>query len=153
MRSTIRPNYLIRSDFFNGHLGPNSYWRRAVVDMPLRVRARFVQTIESYLAALEQEVSCRIANDFVSVDAFIVMRRETSAVRTVLALMEFASGLDLPDDVFGHPSIALLVQLANDLISWTNVSPFFAFSTPGDAQERRTGYLLLQWRTIQRTDI
>lgn len=92
--------------------------------MPVRVQKRFVDTIASYLVAVEDEIKLRTTDGFesISVKEFIDLRRETSAVRTVLALMEFAIGLDLPDEVVEHPTLVGLVELANDQISWANVS-------------------------------
>lgn len=53
--------------------------------------------------------------------AFIEMRRDLSAMRPVWALCEFSLGIDLPNSVMEHPSILKLSELANDVVSWTNV--------------------------------
>lgn len=45
-----------------------------------------------------------------------------SGCKITWPLIEYAAKLDLPDEVFDHPDIRELEDMANDLIAWPNVS-------------------------------
>jgi alpha-muurolene/germacrene-A/gamma-muurolene synthase len=49
-------------------------------------------------------------------------------LRPVWALCEFSLGIDLPDYVMEHPLIVKLSELANDVVSWTNVRSYLRYT-------------------------
>ena len=53
---------------------------------------------------------------------YIAVRRDTSACKPSWALIEYANGLDLPDEVMEHQTIQSLDEAANDFVTWSNVS-------------------------------
>jgi hypothetical protein len=64
----------------------------------------------------------RVAGVIPDLEDYIIVRRDTSNSKAFWALIEYASGLDLPDEVMEHPIIESLGEAANDLITWANVS-------------------------------
>ena len=71
------------------------------------------------------------------IEEYITGRRDTSGCKPSWAMIEYANGLDLPDEVMEHRTIQSLEDAANDLVSWSNVSIYsrlltfvlFSFST------------------------
>ena len=80
---------------------------------------------------------------------YIIVRRDTSGCKPCWALIEYASGLDLPDEVMEHPIIQSLDEATNDLVTWSNVSILAkTIHFPPIAHSRRfLGYLFVQSRT------
>ena len=60
---------------------------------------------------------------------YIVMRRNTSCVKVCWTLIEYANGLDLPDEVMEHRIIQNLDEATNDLVTWSNVSVYTGLFT------------------------
>jgi len=83
---------------------------------------RFIATSETYLNAVVEEVEDRVHNRIRPVQDYLRMRRDTCGARPTLTLFEF--GLNLPNEVVGHPTLISLTQDAVDLIILVNVSPF-----------------------------
>ena len=54
-------------------------------------------------------------------DAYIVLRRDTSGCKPCWVLIEFVNGLDLPDSVMEHEAVQTLGEATNDVVSWSNV--------------------------------
>ena len=54
-------------------------------------------------------------------ETYMVLRRDTSGCKPCFALIEYAAGIDLPDEVACHPVIRILEESANACISWSNV--------------------------------
>lgn len=54
-------------------------------------------------------------------ESYITLRRDTSGCKPCWALIEYANGLDIPDDVMAHEAIETLGEAANDLVTWSNV--------------------------------
>ena len=61
-------------------------------------------------------------NKVLDVESYIILRRETSALRPSFVLIELAAGIDLPDMVVEHPVVKSMEVAINDWVSWTNVS-------------------------------
>jgi hypothetical protein len=88
---------------------------------------RFQETTELYFNALCVQARDRGADHVPTLEEYIITRRDGSACKQCWALVEFAMGLNLPDEVMQHPIIVELGEAANDLVTWSNVS---AFSRP-----------------------
>jgi len=79
----------------------------------------------------------RAAGIVPDLEDYIVMRRDNSGCRPCWVLIEYANGLDLPDEVMEHQIIQSLDETANDVVTWSNVSIWtslfnflwFSFST------------------------
>jgi len=54
-------------------------------------------------------------------DSYIRFRRDASGCNPCFTLIEYANGLNLPDEVFEDPIIRTLQETANDIVSWSNV--------------------------------
>ena len=83
---------------------------------------RFVETVGSYLDGTVRQAAYRDDDVIPSVDSYIALRRETSALRPCFVFVEFAARIDLPDEVYYHPVLSSMELAANDWVSWTNVS-------------------------------
>ena len=83
---------------------------------------RFVETVGSYLDGTVRQAVYRDDDVIPSVDSYIALRRETSALRPCFVFVEFAARIDLPDEVYYHPVLSSMELAANDWVSWTNVS-------------------------------
>lgn len=75
--------------------------------------------MEAYFDAQCQEVDSKEVPDL---DSYIGFRRDTSGCKPFFALIEYANGLDLPDEVFEDPTVCMLQETVNDIVSWSNVN-------------------------------
>ena len=57
-------------------------------------------------------------------ETYMVLRRDTSGCKPCWACIEYANGLDIPDEVMGHETIEIMGEATNDIVSWSNVSTF-----------------------------
>ena len=57
-------------------------------------------------------------------EPYIRFRRNASGCKPCFALIEYANGLNLPDEVLQDPIVCKLQEIANDIISWSNVGFF-----------------------------
>ena len=81
---------------------------------------RFFEAMEAYFDAQCQEADSKEVPDL---DSYIRFRRDASGCKPCFVLIEYANGLNLPDEVFEEPIIRTLQETANDIVSWSNVSP------------------------------
>lgn len=103
------------------------WWLRMLKTVGPRCRRRFVDTLELYFKAIMQQAADRAAKRVPELEAYISLRRDTSGCKTGFSLIEYAAGIDLPDEVVEHPVIQSLLDATNDSVSWANVSPSHAF--------------------------
>lgn len=75
------------------------------------------------------EAELRERGEVLDVEPFIALRRENSAVRLCLDLIEYCWGIDLPDEVFEDEAFTEIYWAAVDLICWANVSRRHYFMT------------------------
>jgi hypothetical protein len=75
-----------------------------------------------FFQAVAQQTLDRSLGDMLDLETYIALRRDTSGCKPVFVLMEYAAGIDLPDEVADHPIIRDLNEAANDLVTWSNVS-------------------------------
>lgn len=75
-----------------------------------------------FFRAVRQQALDRTYDDIPDLESYIALRRDTSGCKPCFALIEFAGGYDLPDVVVEHPSIQILQDATNDLVTWSNVS-------------------------------
>jgi len=75
-----------------------------------------------FFQAVTQQSLDRARGDILDIESYISLRRDTSGCKPVFVLMEYAAGIDLPDEVADHPVIRDLNEATNDLVTWSNVS-------------------------------
>jgi len=98
---------------------------------------RFIHTMDLFFKAVAIQARDRAAGVVPGLEDYIVMRRDTSSCKICWTLIEYANGLDLPDEVVEHRTIQNLDEATNDLVTWSNVSIdagsftslWFSFST------------------------
>lgn len=100
---------------------------------------RFVDSSDLYTQAILQQTVNRSVDEVPTVDEFIELRRDTSAVKMVFgkllasifnllsnvesphtAVLEYSLGLDLPEEVHNDPIVAELSLAGNDILTWAN---------------------------------
>lgn len=107
-----------------------------------RCKQRFMSTLDTYFQSIMQQAADRASNNIPELEEYIALRRDTSGCRTGFALIEYATHIDLPDEVAEHPILLDLLDATNDIIrsvhtflhkhtgfnskpsSWINVSNF-----------------------------
>ncbi|TBU50447.1 terpenoid synthase [Dichomitus squalens] len=81
---------------------------------------RFIETMDLFFRAVAQQARDRARGDVPSLEEYIALRMDTSGCKPCFALIEYAAGIDLPDEVMAHPAIRALEEAANSHISWSN---------------------------------
>ncbi|KAI1797175.1 terpenoid synthase [Ganoderma leucocontextum] len=81
---------------------------------------RFIETMDLFFRAVAQQARDRARGDVPSLEEYIALRADTSGCKPCFALIEYAAGIDLPDEVVAHPVIRALEDAANAHISWSN---------------------------------
>lgn len=97
------------------------------------MKERFIHTFDLFFQAITQQAGDRDDGAIPDLESYIELRRDTSGCKPCWALIEYANGLDIPDDVMAHEVLEELGEAANDLVTWSNVSHillsyFFSFS-------------------------
>lgn len=85
------------------------------------MQQRFMSNFDMYFQAVAVQAADRQANATPDLESYITLRRDTSGCKPCWALIEFAYGLDIPDDVMEHSVLRDLGEAANDLVAWSNV--------------------------------
>ena len=80
---------------------------------------RFFAAMEAYFDSQCQDVDSKQTP---SLDSYICYRRDAGGCKPCFALIEYANGLNLPDKVFEDPTVRMLQETANDVVSWSNVN-------------------------------
>lgn len=101
----------------------HSYWKRLTKDGSPGAQQRFMSTMDLFFQAITIQAKDRREGVIPDLDSYIGVRRDTSGCKPCWALIEYANGLDLPDEVMDHPVVKALGEAANDLVTWSNVSP------------------------------
>lgn len=113
----------------------NSFWERACETASEGTQRRFIETTQLYVDAICRQVVNRRHDEIPTIETFVKLRRDTSAVKLVFALVEYSLNLDLPDEVFEDPMIQSLEEGANDILTWANdMYSFNVEQSKGDTQ-------------------
>jgi hypothetical protein len=103
----------------------NSFWERINSSCPSeRARRRFIYGTKALLDACLQQVLNRDIEEMPSIEEFIRLRRNTSAVWQFTPLVEYCMGLDLPDKVMESDFMQKIGVYSNDIMTWSNVRRF-----------------------------
>jgi hypothetical protein len=95
-------------------------WRVPRAVMPEAWRDRFVDAVRHHLGGTLVEAESKADGHRPGVDAYVRLRRATSAAYVAHVLTEFAVRTPLPDAVHGHPAVQAYSTAGNDLLSWFN---------------------------------
>ena len=79
--------------------------------------------MQTFFQAMHQQVFYRADGIIPDIETYIEMRCDMSSCKPVFDLVKYSLDLELPDNVIEHPIIVALNQGANDLVTWSNVSP------------------------------
>ena len=90
------------------------------------MKERFIHTFDLFFLAITQQAGDRSEGMIPDLESYIELRRDTSGCKPCWALIEYANGLDIPDDVMAHEVVEELGEAANDLVTWSNVSVLFS---------------------------
>ncbi|KAI0749320.1 terpenoid synthase [Daedaleopsis nitida] len=104
-----------------------SFFSRFRQDAGPRCTRRFVDTMGLFFQAITQQARDRARGDIPSFEEYVALRWDTSGCKPCFALIEYAAGMDLPDEVAYHPVIQNLENAANACISWSN--DLFSYNT------------------------
>lgn len=99
-----------------------SFWGRLIPTASEGMKRRFIHTFDLFFIAVTQQAEDRTASVIPDLESYISLRRDTSGCKPCWALIEYANGLDIPDEVMEHEVIATLDEASNDLVTWSNVS-------------------------------
>ncbi|KAJ7258173.1 isoprenoid synthase domain-containing protein [Mycena rebaudengoi] len=125
--------------------GPEPKFRfaRMLKDIYKRIRSnanesccrRFSAACEQYTQASVSQTMYRIDGGLPTVDEFIILRRDTSAVKLLFAFVEYAMDLNIPDAVHDEMRLASVVEAAMDICAWNNdLCSFNNEQSHGDTQ-------------------
>jgi hypothetical protein len=90
------------------------------------MKERFIHTFDLFFQAITQQAGDRAEDIIPDLESYIELRRDTSGCKPCWALIEYANGLDIPDEVMAHEVLEVLGEAANDLVTWSNVSVLFS---------------------------
>jgi len=96
------------------------YWTRFIAEGSPGSQKRFVHTMDLFFKGVTVQARDRAAGIIPDLEDYVVVRRDTSGCKPCWALIEYANGLDLPDEVMEHPIIQSLDEATNDLVTWSN---------------------------------
>ncbi|KAF4601753.1 terpene cyclase [Pleurotus pulmonarius] len=94
------------------------FWANAILIATPTAQIRFIDSCQTYLDALIQEVEDRAKGRIRSLEDYFEVRRGTVGVEPSFAIGELY--LNIPQEVVDHPVIAKLREIAVDLITIAN---------------------------------
>ncbi|KAH7911694.1 isoprenoid synthase domain-containing protein [Hygrophoropsis aurantiaca] len=97
-----------------------SFWLRFIRKAGPRCQRRFLEVFDMFFQAITQQSVDRTCGMIPDLESYISLRRDTSGCKPVFVLMEYAAGIDLPNEVADHPIIQDLNEATNDLVTWSN---------------------------------
>ena len=87
-----------------------------------RFRARFIEHCSSFMNSILPETDNRIKDKVMTLEDYIIHRRENGAVRPCFDLLEYVLNIDMPNEVFEDQVFMRIYFAAIDAISCANVS-------------------------------
>ncbi|KAH7334074.1 isoprenoid synthase domain-containing protein [Rhizoctonia solani] len=81
---------------------------------------RTIEAIDFYTQAVLQQKVNRADDRVPTIEEYIQLRRDTSAMRIAFVGIEYAQGLTLPQEVHDDPIIMELALAGNDILTWAN---------------------------------
>ncbi|KAI4215131.1 MAG: hypothetical protein LQ351_002446 [Letrouitia transgressa] len=96
----------------------DSVWHRITSSVGLQ--QRFYKAMTSYSRGALEHVDRESQEKIPSIQEQLATRRRSSGVTPLFALVEYAHGLDLPDEIFEHRSIKEIERIGTDLVLLQN---------------------------------
>lgn len=84
------------------------------------MQKRFTDATYEYVMAVKNQCGNRQSSVCPSIEEYVRLRRDTSAIKVTYACIEYCLNIDVPDHAFFHPSLAALQEAGNDILSWAN---------------------------------
>ncbi|KAG2031498.1 isoprenoid synthase domain-containing protein [Suillus americanus] len=81
---------------------------------------RFIHTMDLFFIAVAKQADDRANERVPDLKSYITVRRDTSCCKPCFVLIEYAAGIDLPDEIMSHPVMIAVEDAANDIIAWSN---------------------------------
>ncbi|KAJ0427021.1 terpene synthase metal binding domain protein [Aspergillus carlsbadensis] len=94
----------------------NSVWERVVKASPVGTQRRFAQAMHDYCMGSLAQVQNASTKTYPSIEEMLEIRRQSSGVAPLFALVEYAHKLDIPEDVFETKSIQEIDRIGVDLV-------------------------------------
>ncbi|KAL9037990.1 MAG: hypothetical protein Q9214_005462, partial [Letrouitia sp. 1 TL-2023] len=98
----------------------DSVWHRIVKTSSIGVQRRFYKAMTSYSKGALEHVDRESHAKIPSIEEQLATRRRSSGVTPLFALVEYAHGLDLSDEIFEHRSIKEIERIGTDLVLLQN---------------------------------
>jgi hypothetical protein len=98
----------------------HDFWTRFCATSTPSMQKRFTETTYEYVMAVKNQVGNRQSSVCPSIEEYVSLRRDTSAIKVTYACIEYCLNIDCPDEAFYHPSLAALQEAGNDILSWAN---------------------------------
>ncbi|HEY8532607.1 MAG TPA: terpene synthase [Micromonospora sp.] len=95
-------------------------WRAPRQRMSARWRSRFLDAVAHHFDGILTEAANKADGHHPGVAEYIELRRATSAAYVSYTLIEFATGVSVPDAIYHHPVVREISAIGNDLLSWFN---------------------------------
>lgn len=95
-------------------------WRVPNRRMPPSWRSRFADAAAHHFDGVLVEATNKAGGRRPGVGEYVELRRATSAAYVSYTLMEFTTGVPVPDAVYHHPAVREFSATGNDLLSWFN---------------------------------
>ena len=117
-------------------------------------RQRFVDTFDHYLDATVREAENRERGAILGLSDYLELRRGNGGAYNAYAMIECMLSIDLKPEVFHHPALWNLTNIAGDMLFTANVSPESNWASRLVPTNLTTvqGYLQLQqgtsWRSL-----
>ncbi|CAE6511776.1 unnamed protein product [Rhizoctonia solani] len=98
----------------------HSYFTRMCQNGSSATIKHFVDAVDFYTQAVFQQKVNRSADRTPTIEEYIQLRRDTSAMKIAWAVLEYSLDMDLPDEVVNHPIVKELADAGNDILTWAN---------------------------------
>lgn len=84
------------------------------------MQKRFTDATLEYVLAARNQVGNRERKECPTIEEYVALRRDTSAIKVTYACIEYTLQIDVPDVAFHHPCLASIQEAGNDILSWAN---------------------------------
>nr|BDI63092.1 sesquiterpene synthase [Auriscalpium vulgare] len=81
---------------------------------------RFLESSQRYIDRVVEEADLRERGEILDLDAYLLLRRENSAVRLCFDLIPYCLGIDLPNEVVEEPTFQKAYYASVDMVCWAN---------------------------------
>ncbi|KAG8812881.1 hypothetical protein FRC17_001771 [Serendipita sp. 399] len=98
----------------------HDFWSRFCATSTPSMQKRFTDTTYEYVMAVKNQCGNRASEVCPTIEEYVALRRDTSAIKVTYAAVEYCLNLDVPDEAFYHPSVVALSEAGNDILSWAN---------------------------------